>query len=41
MCLPNLTSEIQKLSESWNKGLLSGIDGDDDDGSEEHDGNDI
>ena len=32
ICLPNLISEIQKLSQSWNKGLLSGIDGDDDDG---------
>ena len=39
ICLPNLISDIQKLSESWNKGLLSGIDGDDDDGTEEHDGN--
>lgn len=36
ICLPNLISDIQKLSESWNKGLLSGIDGDEDDGGEEH-----
>ncbi|KAJ7357514.1 hypothetical protein OS493_025031 [Desmophyllum pertusum] len=35
ICLPNLISDIQKLSQSWNKGLLSGID--DDEGGEEHD----
>ena len=32
ICLPNLISDIQKLSQSWNKGLLSGIDNDDDGG---------
>lgn len=39
ICLPNLISDIRKLSQSWNKGLLSGIDGDDDDGGEERDDN--
>lgn len=27
--LPNLISDIQKLALAWNKGLLSGLDGDD------------
>ena len=31
ICLPNLISDIQKLSESWNKGLYSGFDDDDHD----------
>lgn len=29
ICLPNLISDIQKLALAWNKGLLSGLDGDD------------
>ena len=33
----NLISDIKRLSESWNKGLLFGINGDDGDGCEEHD----
>ena len=35
-----MNSDIQKLSVSWKKGLLSGIDGDGDDGGKEHDDDD-
>ena len=35
ICLKQLISDIKRLSESWNKGLLSGINRDDGDGCEE------
>ena len=39
--LPNLISDIQKLAPAWNKGLLSGLDRDDnDDVDEKPDDND-
>lgn len=43
ICLPNLISDIQKLALAWNKGLLSGLDGDENDDVDEEpddDGND-
>ena len=40
ICLKQLISDIKRLSESWNKGLLSGINRDDGDGCEEHDDDD-
>ena len=40
ICLPNLISDIQKLSEAWNKGLLSGIDRDDGGGEVQDDDDD-
>ena len=35
ICLPNLISDIQKLALAWNKGLLSGLDGDENDDVDE------
>ena len=40
ICLRNLTADIQKLSQAWNIGLLSGLNRDGDDGEDSGDGND-
>ena len=40
-CLPNLISDIQKLALAWNKVLLSGLDGDDNNDVDEEPGDDV
>ena len=40
ICLPNLISDIQKLALAWNKGLLSGLDEDDNNDVDEEPGDD-
>ena len=40
ICLRNLTADIQKLSQTWNIDLLSGLNRDGDDGEDSGDGND-
>ena len=40
ICLPNLISDIQELALAWNKVLLSGLDGDDNNDVDEEPGDD-